>query len=180
VNHLDAEAVPLVRVHSECLTGDVFGSTRCDCGPQLDDAILDIGTHGGLIIYMRQEGRGIGLYNKIDAYALQDHGSDTFQANILLGRKADERSYLDAARILKCLGLPTIRLITNNPQKVTDLERHGIRITEVVRTATHLTADNMRYLSAKQRRGHLLDITNPDLADPSLPATAVCHQGEIA
>ncbi|MFC9425498.1 GTP cyclohydrolase II [Streptomyces sp. NPDC056987] len=150
-------SVPLVRLHSECLTGDVLGSTRCDCGPQLDEALGLLADHGGAVLYLRQEGRGIGLYNKLDAYLLQDARTDTYQANRLLGRGADERDYGVAAGMLRALGLRRIRLLTNNPDKVRQLRDHGIDVTAAVPTGLHLTDDNAAYLTAKARTaGHTL------------------------
>jgi GTP cyclohydrolase II len=149
-----------VRVHSECLTGDVFGSARCDCGPQLDEALRRISATGGAVLYLRQEGRGIGLYSKLDAYLLQDGGSDTFEANRLLGYDADERDYGVAAAMLRALGMPRIRLLTNNPDKVRQLRGCGIDVAAVVPTAVHRTAENASYLAAKaDLAGHTLGVT---------------------
>ncbi|MGW0711851.1 GTP cyclohydrolase II RibA [Streptomyces sp. NPDC002643] len=144
---------PLVRLHSECLTGDVFGSARCDCGPQLDEALERVAAEGGAVVYLRQEGRGIGLYNKLDAYLLQDQNIDTFEANRRLGRGADERDYADAAAMLLALGLSRIRLLTNNPDKVDQLRTLGIDVEKVVPTGVHVTHENLRYLQAKARLG---------------------------
>src|SRR5918994_7352942 len=117
---------PLVRPHSECLTGDVFSSQRCDCGPQLREAVERITVAGGYLLYLRQEGRGIGLYDKLDAYALQDTGLDTYEANVALGHAPDERDYTVAAQMLRALGVSTLALLSNNPDKATQLERLGL------------------------------------------------------
>jgi len=147
----------LVRVHSECLTGDVFGSERCDCGPQLSDALSMIEEEGcGVLLYMRQEGRGIGLPAKIKAYHLQDQGLDTVEANEKLGFKADLREYGIGAQILVDLGLSTIRLITNNPKKVIGIDGHGLKIVERVPTVCAISTHNERYLKTKRDKlGHL-------------------------
>lgn len=147
--------VPLVRLHSECLTGDVLGSERCDCGPQLQEAVDRISAEGGYLLYLRQEGRGIGLYNKIDAYALQEDGLDTFEANLALGFDEDERDYAVAAQMLLALGVERVRLLSNNPDKAVQLEAAGIRVVGTVPTARHGSEVNGRYLDAKARRGHL-------------------------
>jgi GTP cyclohydrolase II len=148
-----AAGLPLVRLHSECLTGDVFGSQRCDCGPQLREAVERISQHGGYVLYLRQEGRGIGLYDKLDAYALQDRGLDTYDANLALGHLADERDYTSAAQMLHALGADRIRLLSNNPDKSAQLALLGITITRQVPTALHLTEANAVYLATKARRG---------------------------
>jgi len=145
--------LPLVRVHSECLTGDVFGSQRCDCGPQLREAVERITNHGGYVLYLRQEGRGIGLYDKLDAYALQDRGLDTYDANLALGHRADERDYTSAAQMLHALGVRRIGLLSNNPDKGAQLARLGITIARQVPTALHLTEANAAYLATKAKRG---------------------------
>ncbi len=145
--------VPLVRMHSECLTGDVFHSSRCDCGEQLEETINRMGELGGIILYLRQEGRGIGLYNKIDAYELQSQGMDTYQANNHLGFGDDLREFTEAAQMLQALGVNKIRLVTNNPKKVQDLKDNGIEIVEVVNTAAHLKDGNENYLKAKISHG---------------------------
>jgi GTP cyclohydrolase II len=150
--------VPLVRPHSECLTGDVFGSERCDCGAQLREAVERIAEFGGFLLYLRQEGRGIGLYAKLDAYALQDMGLDTYEANLALGHGEDERSYLVAAQMLHALGVPRVALLSNNPDKARQLRRFGVTVTARVPTGVHLSAANARYLVTKARRGaHTLD-----------------------
>jgi len=148
--------VPLVRLHSECLTGDVLGSERCDCGPQLREALARIHEVGGYLLYLRQEGRGIGLYNKIDAYALQDLGLDTYQANQALGFGADERSYAVAAEMLLALGVDRVELLTNNPDKAAQLRAAGVRVDRCHPTGLHVSAANGDYLAAKACRGHRL------------------------
>jgi GTP cyclohydrolase II len=149
---------PLVRIHSECLTGDVFGSGRCDCGEQLQEAQRKMAQQGGVILYLRQEGRGIGLYNKIDAYKFQDLGYDTFQANKMIGLPEDSRSYLVAAQMLEALQVRAVKLLTNNPDKVTQLARY-VEVVEAVPTSLHLKAENRNYLLAKvEKGGHILDI----------------------
>ena len=151
--------VPLVRLHSECLTGDVLGSRRCDCGPQLHEAVERIEAVGGWLLYLRQEGRGIGLYAKLDAYLLQDRGLDTYDANLALGYAADARDYTVAAQMLTALGVDRLALLTNNPDKAAQLTEHGLTVTERVPTAVHLTASNSRYLTAKAVRGsHALEL----------------------
>jgi GTP cyclohydrolase II len=148
--------VPLVRLHSECLTGDVLGSERCDCGPQLHEAVCRISAVGGYLLYLRQEGRGIGLYAKLDAYALQDAGLDTYEANVALGYAADARDYTAAAEMLAALGVTRLALLSNNPDKARQLRAHGLEV-ELVPTAVHLSPANAHYLAAKARHGgHLL------------------------
>ncbi len=150
---------PLVRLHSECLTGDVFGSERCDCGPQLREAVKLVAEAGGFLLYLRQEGRGIGLYRKLDAYALQDSGLDTFQANVALGRGEDERDYRAAAQMLQAMGTNAVRLLSNNPDKRSQLQAHGIEVAAAVPTGVHLSAANVRYLRAKRdHSAHTLEI----------------------
>ncbi|WP_092541735.1 GTP cyclohydrolase II [Actinoplanes derwentensis] len=150
---------PLVRPHSECLTGDVFGSERCDCGPQLREAAERITEAGGFLLYLRQEGRGIGLYAKLDAYALQDSGLDTYQANLALGRGEDERDYTAAAQMLTTLGADRIRLLSNNPDKAAQLDALGIRVIDQVPTGVHLSAANARYLTTKRdHTAHTIDL----------------------
>ncbi|WP_369170423.1 GTP cyclohydrolase II [Streptomyces sp. R28] len=142
-------ATPLVRLHSECLTGDVFGSARCDCGPQLREAVERIAERGGVLLYLRQEGRGIGLYNKLDAYALQDQGLDTYAANAALGLPEDARDYTAAAQMLTALGIGALDLLSNNPDKADQLRALGIEVQGRVPTGVFATADNVRYLRAK-------------------------------
>jgi GTP cyclohydrolase II len=150
---------PLVRPHSECLTGDVFGSERCDCGAQMSHAVKRIAGVGGFLLYLRQEGRGIGLYAKLDAYALQDGGLDTYEANRALGYAEDERDYTVAAQMLHALGLSRVALLTNNFDKVAQLRRLGVTVTEQVPTGVHLSSANARYLAAKARHGkHTIDL----------------------
>jgi 3,4-dihydroxy 2-butanone 4-phosphate synthase/GTP cyclohydrolase II len=155
----------LVRVHSECLTGDVFGSLRCDCGDQIGLAMENIAKEGrGVFLYMRQEGRGIGFHNKIRAYALQDKGLDTVEANLSLGFPSDLRDYGIGAQILADLGLNEIRLLTNNPKKVIGLEGYGLKVVEKVPIIIAPNPYNRKYLVTKQKKmGHRLEI--PDIAD---------------
>ncbi|WP_042380294.1 GTP cyclohydrolase II [Streptacidiphilus melanogenes] len=145
----DAAATPLVRLHSECLTGDVFGSARCDCGPQLREAVERIAQRGGYLLYLRQEGRGIGLYNKLDAYALQDEGYDTYAANAALGLPEDGRDYTAAAQMLAALGVDSVDLLSNNPDKAAQLRELGVPVRDRVPTGVHATPHNLRYLRAK-------------------------------
>jgi GTP cyclohydrolase II len=155
---LDGDATPLVRLHSECLTGDVLGSLRCDCGEQLQASLeLIAEQEAGLLLYLRQEGRGIGLANKIRAYALQDAGLDTVDANVALGLPVDRREYASAAAILRHLGVRRVRLLTNNPLKHTALERHGVSVVERVPLMVPPNPANHQYLRTKaSRMGHLL------------------------
>ena len=148
---------PLVRLHSECLTGDVFGSLKCDCGPQLKEALRMLGAAGGgVLLYLRQEGRGIGLANKLRAYALQDRGLDTVDANRRLGFADDERGYGMAAAMLRGLAIDRVRLLTNNPAKVAGLEREGIEVIERVAHHMPVNPHNADYIATKKRRsGHL-------------------------
>ena len=151
---------PIVRPHSECLTGDVFGSQRCDCGPQLREAVERIAEQGGFLLYLRQEGSGIGLYAKLDAYALQDAGLDTYEANLALGREEDERDYTAAAQMLLTLGADRITLLSNNPDKAAQLRALGVDVPEQVPTGVHLSAANAAYLEAKVRHtAHTLDLS---------------------
>jgi 3,4-dihydroxy 2-butanone 4-phosphate synthase/GTP cyclohydrolase II len=153
-----SRGVPLVRVHSECLTGDAFSSIRCDCGPQLDAALQMVAAQGGAVVYLRgHEGRGIGLLSKISAYALQDSGRDTVEANLELGLPADRREYGAAAAILAHLGIGRVRLLTNNPAKVTGLTAHGVVVDDVVPLEVGRTPENLAYLRTKaQLMGHLM------------------------
>jgi 3,4-dihydroxy 2-butanone 4-phosphate synthase/GTP cyclohydrolase II len=155
---LDADVIPLVRLHSECLTGDVLGSLRCDCGQQLSASLALIArAPSGVLLYLRQEGRGIGLANKIRAYALQDTGLDTVDANLALGLPVDRREYASAAAILRELGLRQVRLLTNNPLKSAALEKHGVQVVERVPLTIRPNSVNGRYLRTKaDRMGHLL------------------------
>lgn len=156
-NFADAEDV-LVRVHSECFTGDVLGSLRCDCGEQLNRALALVASEGlGVVIYLRQEGRGIGLLQKLRAYNLQDQGYDTVDANLMLGHEADERDYSLAARILEDLKVKAVRLITNNPSKISALEAEGIKVTSRVIQNIAVNSENENYLRTKAKRmDHLL------------------------
>ncbi|GAA3819309.1 GTP cyclohydrolase II [Streptomyces phyllanthi] len=157
-------ATPLVRLHSECLTGDVFGSARCDCGPQLREAVEQIADRGGVLLYLRQEGRGIGLYNKLDAYALQDEGLDTYAANAALGLPEDARDYTAAAQMLRALGIDALDLLSNNPDKAQQLRDLGVKVRTRVPTGVFTTAHNVRYLRAKVlQTQHTLPLA--DLAD---------------
>lgn len=150
--------IPVVRIHSECMTGDVFGSLRCDCGNQLHASMDYIQQHGGAIIYLRQEGRGIGLTEKIKAYALQEKGADTIEANLALGHSADERNYKDAIDILHALGWNTIQLMTNNPEKIKQLEQGGIQVNQRIPIVIQANAHNQQYLQTKSTKmGHWLD-----------------------
>ena len=161
---LSSDEPVLVRVHSECLTGDVFGSLRCDCGEQIEMALRAISEEGrGVLLYMRQEGRGIGLHNKIAAYALQDKGLDTVEANEKLGFPADLRDYGIGAQILVDLGLKNIKLLTNNPKKVVGLEGYGLHVVETVPLRVDPNPLNLRYLETKQQKlGHILNLSSLD------------------
>ncbi len=157
----------LVRVHSQCLTGDVFGSRRCDCGGQLHSAMDKVAREGlGVVLYMSQEGRGIGLANKIKAYHLQDHGLDTVDANVKLGFAPDLRDYGIGAQILSDMGLTTIRLMTNNPKKIVGLSGYGLKVTERIHVEVCPTEENLFYLRTKRdRMGHLLKGVDEDGLD---------------
>lgn len=150
---------PLVRIHSECLTGDVFFSSRCDCGKQLEQAIELMSQQGGVVLYLRQEGRGIGLYNKIKAYELQDQGVDTFTANVQLGLPEDSRNFDIAAQMLQALEIEEVYLLSNNPKKREVLEYNGIQVCDVVNTNVFSTHDNLKYLIEKKNlKGHSLQL----------------------
>ncbi|MAZ24026.1 MAG: GTP cyclohydrolase II [Euryarchaeota archaeon] len=157
----------LVRVHSECLTGDAFGSLRCDCGPQLDAAISMIQDVGwGCILYLRQEGRGIGLHAKIQAYNLQDQGADTVEANLLLGHPADARDYGVASEILRLIGIESVCLLTNNPDKIAQLISYGINVEQRMPLVAGVGDENREYLAIKvDKMGH--DITTEELNGPT-------------
>ena len=163
----------LVRVHSECFTGEVLRSQRCDCGPQLDRALEAISQEGrGVLIYLRQEGRGIGLLDKLRAYNLQDQGYDTVDANLLLGHEPDERDYRVAAGILRALGVLSVRLLTNNPDKVESLVQAGIPVVHRLGLQAGQTPENSGYLETKARRmHHLLVLPQPEEGAAKLPDT---------
>ena len=150
----------LVRVHSECLTGDAFGSLRCDCGPQLDAALSAIAEKGwGVVLYLRQEGRGIGLHAKIQAYHLQDHGADTLDANLMLGLPADARNYEIASTMLSALNVEDVCLLSNNPDKVKQLQQYGINVVERMPLIVGVGRDNREYLQTKaERMGHDINL----------------------
>ena len=159
-----AQGAPLVRMHSECLTGDAFGSLRCDCGPQLQESLRRLAASpGGILVYLRgHEGRGIGLANKMRAYALQDKGMDTVDANRALGLPEDARDYAEAAQILRALGAQQVHLLTNNPDKVTALRRQGIEVSAVEPLVIAANPFNAGYLDTKARKfGHVLPLTHP-------------------
>jgi GTP cyclohydrolase II len=162
-NVIDQESVP-VRLHSECLTGDAIGSLRCDCRDQLIESLEKIGRmENGIVLYLRQEGRGIGFINKIKAYQLQDFGFDTVQANEILGFRPDERDYGIAAHMLGTLRVRSIKILTNNPNKVLDLQRHGVQITGRIPVIVPPNTYDGPYLDTKRRKlGHLLDVEQDD------------------
>ncbi|NBO37595.1 GTP cyclohydrolase II [bacterium] len=160
---------PLVRLHSECLTGDVFSSLRCDCGQQLDDAMSAIAREGrGAILYLRQEGRGIGLAAKLKAYDLQDNGLDTVEANLALGFAADERDFSVAAQMLIASGVSSVRLMTNNPAKIEALEKAGIKVLERIPVEPMIQTENSRYIRTKmQKMRHLISAEIANSCDTS-------------
>lgn len=155
---MNEQSPPLVRVHSECLTGDALGSLRCDCGPQLQHALKTIQKAGrGIVLYLRQEGRGIGLFAKMQAYNLQDRGLDTLDANLALNLPADGRDYKIAAHMLNDIGIDSIRLMTNNPDKVEQLSQHGINVVDRVEHKAGICTENIEYLQTKvARMRHIL------------------------
>jgi len=154
---------PLIRIHSECITGDVFGSQKCDCGHQLQQSMGQIDAQGGVLIYLRQEGRGIGLADKIKAYSLQEQGYDTVEANVALGHPPDARCYAVASQILRHLGITRIHLLTNNSDKIAQLERYGIRVVKRIPLLTTPTHQNVRYLHTKKKKmGHFLRVSQLD------------------
>src|SRR5689334_21976228 len=159
------DTVPLIRPHSECLTGDVFGSQRCDCGAQLREAVERIAEAGGYLLYLRQEGRGIGLFSKLEAYALQDDGIDTYDANLALGHDEDERSYAAASQMLQALGVSRVALLSNNPDKARQLRSYGVTVVEQVPTGVYVSDANHRYLETKARKGrHTLELPTGTIA----------------
>lgn len=154
-----ASSSPMIRLHSECVTGDVFGSARCDCGPQLREALESLHKLGGYLLYLRQEGRGIGLYRKLEAYRLQDKGYDTYAANRELGHGDDERDYSVAADMLKALDIKRVTLLSNNPDKKAQLIAAGIKVDSQVPTGVFLSESNRKYLEAKVlHSNHTIDI----------------------
>jgi 3,4-dihydroxy 2-butanone 4-phosphate synthase / GTP cyclohydrolase II len=181
----DGKVAPdvLVRMHSECLTGDVFGSQRCDCGTQLNAAMAAIATEGrGVVVYLRgHEGRGIGLLSKLRAYQLQDAGADTVDANTELGFPVDAREYSTGAQILADLGVTSLRLLTNNPAKIKGLSDYGLKVTGTVALPVGETPHNMRYLIAKRDRlGHLIELTEPADANGAAVNSAAAGDGAVA
>lgn len=157
----EKQDAPLVRIHSECLTGDVFGSLRCDCGEQLHEAQRIMSQEEGILLYLRQEGRGIGLYNKLDAYALQDKGYDTYTANELLGFAHDQRDFTPAAEMLKAMNVKKVRLLSNNPHKANELRKLGIDVVERVETGVYVNQFNAGYLKAKvDQQDHSIKLTD--------------------
>ncbi len=159
---------PIVRIHSECLTGDVFSSMHCDCKDQLDESIEVLAKEGGILLYMRQEGRGIGLYNKLDAYALQRKGLNTYEANQKLSFKDDLRTYESAAQMLKALGIKKIRLFSNNPDKENQLKQYGVDVAERIPTNTHVSEHNFSYLVTKIKFTKHTLVLNPEKEEATL------------
>ncbi len=159
LGNMDGPDPVVVRLHSECLTGDVLGSLRCDCGPQLDSALKAIVERGwGCLLYLRQEGRGIGLHAKIQAYHLQDQGADTLDANLMLGLPADSRDYSIAASMLTALDIAHVSLLSNNPNKREQLEKHGIKVADLIPLVVGVSEQNRFYLETKvERMGHKID-----------------------
>jgi GTP cyclohydrolase II len=156
---IDIEEPVIVRIHSECITGDLFGSIRCDCGAQLAQATQMIAEQGGVLIYLRQEGRGIGIINKLEAYNLQDRGFNTIDANLHLGFEPDQRTYDDALFILRDLGIKQVRLLTNNPLKTSALQSAGVHVVERLPLVIAPEAENLAYQTTKQElMGHLLGL----------------------
>ena len=168
LGHLQGKSNVLVRIHSECFTGDVLASRRCDCGEQLQNALKTIEAHGeGVVIYLRQEGRGIGLAEKLKAYNIQDIGLDTVDANLALGHPADSRDYSVAASILRHLGIVSVRLLTNNPLKVDALKSSGIKVSARIPLTGEVHKENISYLRTKvSRMNHLLDLAEWDSPEP--------------
>lgn len=165
---IPTDAPTRVRVHSECLTGDIFHSLKCDCGPQLQEAMAQLSANGGVLLYLRQEGRGIGLYAKLDAYRLQSEGLDTFAANRRLGFAEDLRTYGEAAAMLRALGISQVELLSNNPDKARQLQAHGLQVVAIRSTAVHLNTHNQHYLSAKKHQHfHALDLGTEIAMSPS-------------
>jgi GTP cyclohydrolase II len=173
---VDGEAVP-VRIHSECLTGDALGSLRCDCRDQLEASLRQLSAMPyGILLYLRQEGRGIGLTNKIRAYALQDHGLDTVEANVALGFRDDERDYSVAAHMLASLGVRSVRLMTNNPRKLDGLRALGVDVIERIPLVMEPNRYNRRYLETKARKsGHLFGVPGLEQAEEAVPEAADVH-----
>ena len=157
------QETPLVRIHSECLTGDVFESEKCDCGDQLDEARARCRDENGIILYLRQEGRGIGLYNKLDAYVLQNEGADTYAANRLIHQPEDGRSFEVAAEMLKALDIAKVHLLTNNPKKAKQLNQFGVETAKIIPTKVYLKKHNVEYLKAKRDQyNHQLIISDEE------------------
>jgi GTP cyclohydrolase II len=180
--HVRAARNVSLRVHSECLTGDVIGSLRCDCRDQLESSLETLGSRpAGILLYLRQEGRGIGLANKIRAYALQDRGHDTVEANHLLGFGDDERDYVVAADMLRALGVHSVKLMTNNPRKIVGLREQGVRVTGRIPLVATVNRFNASYLLTKQKRsGHWLGIVDGTSGGGTAPARTVPEASQQA